>query len=319
MTRLAHSFAFDIRPFPPYSFKLTMQKPAGWSLFTQFEIFKNDALWTALHVDGDLIGLKLSSKGTIERPHILAKVFLKEKPTEEELQTLKEALKGRLGADQDLKEFYSLAKRDNILKHVVDDLYGMHDTDSGDIFAGALLAILLQMAPMERSEHMMESIIKRYGDLAEFDGKRILTWPTSKRISGVTAKELAKECKVGYRAKRIVPLARFLESGKFPSIEELKNMSAEEAKEKLLELPGIGDYSADMINPHGGFPIDVWSVEIFGKLFYGKEPKNNRNAIEKVKKEGIKRWGEWSWMAFFYVVQDLKTLSERLGIELRLE
>jgi len=98
----------------------------------------------------------------------------------------------------------------------------------------------------------------------------------------------------------------------------LERLSPEEAKNKLLELPGIGDYSADIINPHGGFPIDVWSAEVFGKLFFGKAPENNRQAVEEVKREGISRWGKWSWMAFFYIVQDLKRLSEKLNVKLRL-
>ena len=86
----------------------------------------------------------------------------------------------------------------------------------------------------------------------------------------------------------------------------------------LLELPGIGDYSADIINPHGGFPIDVWSAEVFSKLLLGKEPENNRDAVGIVKEEGLKRWGKWSWMAFFYIVQNLPNLSKKLEKNLRL-
>jgi 3-methyladenine DNA glycosylase/8-oxoguanine DNA glycosylase len=123
---------------------------------------------------------------------------------------------------------------------------------------------------------------------------------------------------VGYRAKSIVRLAKKMAYGDFPSAEELEEMTAEESKEKLMELPEIGDYSSDIINPHGGFPIDVWSVEIFGKLLFGREPKNNRDAIERVKAAGMKRWGTFSWMAFFYVVQDLGRLSKKLGVSLRL-
>ena len=95
-------------------------------------------------------------------------------------------------------------------------------------------------------------------------------------------------------------------------------LSSEEAKRSLLKLPGIGDYLADIINPHGGFPIDVWSAEVFGMLFFGKAPTNNRQAVEEVKREGILRWGKWSWMAFFYIVQDLEKLSKKLNLKLRL-
>ena len=99
---------------------------------------------------------------------------------------------------------------------------------------------------------------------------------------------------------------------------ELEKLSAEDAKKKLLELPGVGDYSAHIINPQGGFQIDVWSAEVFGKLFFGKEPIDNRQAVKGVKSEGIRRWGKWSWMAFFYIVQDLENLSKRLSVKLRL-
>ena len=38
-----------------------------------------------------------------------------------------------------------------------------------------------------------------------------------------------------------------------------------------------------------------------------------------MKKEGIRRWGRWSWMAFFYVAQDLENLSRKLNVKLRLQ
>ena len=102
-------------------------------------------------------------------------------------------------------------------------------------------------------------------------------------------------------------------------MEQLRALPPEEAKRTLMELPGIGDYSADIINPHGGFPIDAWSVEVFAKLFYGRTPSRNRDAIEKVKRAGLRRWGRWAWMAFFYIAQDLPRLSRSLGVELRLQ
>ena len=81
-------------------------------------------------------------------------------------------------------------------------------------------------------------------------------------------------------------LARSLEGEAFPTMEELERLVPDEARKRLLELPGIGDYSADIINPHGGFPIDAWSVEVFRKLLYGEVPGDRREAIEGIKREG---------------------------------
>jgi DNA-3-methyladenine glycosylase II len=234
-------------------------------------------------------------------------------------ETVKERLNDLLGVNDDLTPFYTFARNDPILKHVIGDLYGMHDTFSSSVFARATLAILLQMTNIKRSNQMMNCMITRYGQTAEFDGKRIPVWPTHKRISKLTPSQLARTCKVGYRAKHLVSLARVMTKDGGPSLTELRTLKREEAKRRLMELPGIGDYSADIINRPGGFPIDVWSAAVFGKLFYGTEPENNREAVEMVKREGIRRWGRWAWMAFFYVVQDLENLSRKLNTTLRLE
>lgn len=317
MAKLIRRFGFRLEPAPPYNFELTVHKPAGWSLFTPFEVFDRGLLWTALHLDGTLLGLKLRSKGTTDRPFIQIEVFLRDVPDRGRKAAIRQILSSKLAIDEDIEEFYRVARKDPILKHTVDDLYGMHDTDPESLFAEALLAILLQMAPLRRSEEMMECVIRNFGEPAEFDGEKIYAWPIPERIAGLSGKILSR-CSLGYRAKYVLKLARLIKAG-FSTYEELRMLSSEEAKKRLLKLPGIGDYSADIINPHGGFPIDAWSSDVFGKLFFGDEPDNAREAIEKVKAAGISRWGKHAWMAFLYVVHDLERLSEKLGMSLRLQ
>jgi DNA-3-methyladenine glycosylase II len=317
--KLPHRFSYQVKPVGPYCFKLTVKKPSGWSLFTPFEVYENETLWSALHFSDELVGVKLRSLGNTDHPLLRVDVFTKKHATATVRENVKEGLNDLLGVNEDLTPFYTFARNDPILKHVIRDLYGMHDTSSSSLFARATLAILLQMTGIKRGNQMMNCVIVKYGQTAEFDGRRIRIWPTYLRISRLTAEQLANTCKVGYRAKRLVKLAKVMSRNSGPTLTELKALTREEAKRVLMELPGIGDYSADMINRPGGFPIDVWSATVFGKLFYGKEPENNREAVEIVKREGIRRWGKWSWTAFFYVVQDLKSLSRKLNTTLRLE
>lgn len=319
MVKLPYSFVFNIEPISPYSFELTVRKPAGWPLFTPFEIYSRRTIWTATNICRQLVGIKISSRGATEHPAIVARIFLDSSPNSEDLDEIKMSLAHSIGADGDLTEFYELAHQDSILKHVIKDLYGMHSTGSSAIFPDAALAILLQMAPLKRSNEMMNCFISKYGEIAEFDKRIILSWPLPERIASMDPKELASTCKLGYRARHLVNLSRKLVDEKFPTMRDLEKLESDEARRILLELPGIGDYSADIINPHGGFPIDAWSVEVFGKLFYGTVPADKRKAIEGIKKEGLHRWGKWSWMAFYYFVQDLENLSKKLNISLRLE
>jgi 3-methyladenine DNA glycosylase/8-oxoguanine DNA glycosylase len=286
---LIYSFAFKMEPIPPYSFELTVRKPAGWPLFTPFEVYGRRTILTATYLCRHLVGIKITSRGTTEHPEIAAIIFLEDSPDTETLDKIKISLAHRLGADSDLTEFYELAHRDCILRHVIKDLYGMHSTGPINIFPEAALAILLQMAPLKRSNEMMNCFIRKYGETAEFDKRAISVWPLPERVASLDPKDLAEACKLGYRAKHLVNLSRKLTYEKFPMMEELEKLEADEARRVLLELPGIGDYSVDIINPHGGFPIDAWSVEVFGKLFYGQEPDDKKKAIEGIKKEGLRR------------------------------
>jgi 3-methyladenine DNA glycosylase/8-oxoguanine DNA glycosylase len=318
MTRLTLAATLEIEPIPPYDFELTAKKPAGWPLFTPNEVYEKGILRTATHIDGELVGVKLRSKGTLLAPRVLLDIFTEKKPSPSRLETIEKSLVHSIGADEDLAGFYQLAEKDDILRLVAEDLQGMHNTESSSIFPDACLAIMLQMAPLKRSNEMMACLISKYGETANFDRRSIRVWPLPRRIAAAGADEMARTCKIGYRAKRLAALAERIDREGFPSIAQLELLPAEEAKQRLIDLPGIGDYSADIINPHGGFPIDVWSADVFGRLFFGAEPDERRKSIDRVKKEGLRRWGKWSWMAFFYVVQDLENLSRKLGYQLRL-
>jgi len=313
---LARKSRFAITPTAPFDFKLTVKKPAEWSLFNAGEIYEVGTLWTATRLQGKLLGLKLSSVGTVERPHVDIALFTADRLTDRELTDLKVALATLIGADQDLKDFYDMARKDDILRHTVEDLYGMHDTQTAYLFNSVVLSICLQMAKLDRSMKMMASINRSYGTLVSFDHREILVEPSAERIAKLKPEEFAKKCNLGYRAKYLVGAAKMVAKG-FPEIQQIMSMPPEQAKKKLMELPGVGDYAADIINPHGGFPIDAWSVDVFGRLFFGREPDNAREAIGAVKEEGLRRWGKFAWMAFFYVAQDLNNLSKRLGVQLR--
>ena len=307
-----------MRPARPFDFRLTVRKPAGWDMFTPGEVYEDETLWTAIRFEGLPVGLKIASSGAVEKPQLLATVYSGRSLPDGFVERLRDGMALCLGAEQDLREFYDFAAKDPILMHVIEDLYGMHDTQTLSLFNSVVLSICLQMARLKRSRDMMDAINQRYGESIEFDGKSVLLQPTPEKIAKLDPVVFAKACNLGYRGKYIVASAKMIARG-FPSMQDIMGMSPDEAKDKLMELPGIGDYAADIINPHGGFPIDAWSVDVFGALFFGKEPENRREAIDTVKLEGARRWGRWSWMAFFYVAQDLENLSRRLGLELRRE
>ncbi|MGE5832560.1 MAG: hypothetical protein ACM3X8_06540, partial [Methanomicrobiales archaeon] len=197
--------------------------------------------------------------------------------------------------------------KDPILSAVVKHRKGMRTGGPNDLFGDVILAILLQMAPMARSSQMMDALLEQYGRRLSFDGREVTLWPTAAEMAEVDPKELWDKTKIGYRAERLVKAARFLSAHPI-SLRELSSLPEEEAVKKLMEIPGVGPYSAGIIL--GTFPLDVWSVVIFSELFLGKTPENSRAEIADVGARLTSRFGKWRWLVFVYVLQDLPYLKE---------
>jgi DNA-3-methyladenine glycosylase II len=312
---LKETYSFEAEAIPPYNFELTMHKPAGWWWSTPDEIYKNPTCWTLTRFNGKLLGLKIQSTGTTQKPQMHCTTYSKKELAAQEKQDVTRIVERALKTQEDLTEFYKLAKKDKILSAVVKDLYGMHTVGWPELFPALILAVTLQMAPMTRSNQMMEQLIANFGDHASFDEKTMKYWPSAETIAASTVEELKAKAKLGYRAANLKAIAKALKQD-FPTMDELWLMKPEEAKNKLLTLRGIGEYSAELVMPRMGFPLDVWSAKIFHVLFFGKEPENPRQSIPDLKQTAEERWGKWKGYAFVYVLNDLPNLSERVGVDL---
>jgi DNA-3-methyladenine glycosylase II len=312
---LKEAYSAEIEAVLPYSFELTLHKPASWWWSTPDEVFENGTCWTATRFNSELLGLKLRSTGTLQKPQIHCTVYSKTKVDASEKQHITRMLKRALKTEEDLTEFYRLSHKDPILRDVVKDLYGMHTVGWPELFPALILAVTLQMAPMKRSNQMMDLLNAKFGDQANFDGKTIRYWPSAETIANSTVEELKAKAKLGYRATNLTAIAKALTQG-FPTMDELQAMQPEEVKKKLMTLQGISDYSAELVMPRMGFPLDVWSAKIFHVLFFGKEPQKPREAIPALKKVAEERWGDWRGYAFVYILNDLTNLSKRVGVDL---
>jgi DNA-3-methyladenine glycosylase II len=201
-----------LQALSPYDFELTVHKPAGWWWSTPDEKYENGTLWTALRFNGALIGLKLRSSGTPRKPAVECTYFAYHKLTSKEQQGLTSMLHRALRTDEDLTDFYAMAQNDDILRQTAQDFRGMHTVAWPELFPALILAVTLQMAPMKRSNQMMDLLIRGFGENAVFDGKNVAYWPSTKKIAATLPKELQEKAKLGYRAKNLVAIAAALEA-----------------------------------------------------------------------------------------------------------
>lgn len=312
---------YELDAVAPYDFELTMHKPSNWYWYNPTEIYSEGKMWTGLRLSsGRNLGLRLKPLGNVEQPRISLAVFSSWKLSEADIIETLETVSECTGIMDDIKPFYSVAKKDPILEHVVEDLYGMRREARplSRVINFIMLALTLQNAPISRTYQMLRLLITRHGRQMLFDGRSTFTWPTVQSIVNADVAELREECKLGYRAGFLKTIADEMIKDEFPSLNELAQMPLEEAKEELMKLKGIGEYSAEVILPHPeAFPVDSWSAKIFWKLLFpGEVPPSKNRAIRLVREQAEERWGRWRSLAFVYVLCDISKISMRLKIDL---
>ncbi len=303
--RLESVGTFSLTIPRPFDFAKTVAKPAGWHWSTPKEQFENGVLWSGIVLSGRPTGLRISSvKNRVE-----VTLYADGPLSGREIDSLREVVWYGLGAGEDLAGFYEFARGDPILLETIHDLHGMRMGLVDDVFGGVVLAILLQMAPMSRSNRMMDAFLEHFGARIEMDGREVILWPAPDTISRIDPQELRRVANLGYRADRVAKAATYLSDHPI-SLRVLSDLPEEEALARLMEIPGIGKYSAGIILGQSSLPIDAWSVVIMSELFLGHTPASPRHEIDRVISELISRWGKWSWFAFVYILNDLENLSK---------
>jgi N-glycosylase/DNA lyase len=118
-------------------------------------------------------------------------------------------------------------------------------------------------------------LAERFGRRIEGPGGRepVYAFPTFSQLAEVSEADL-RACKLGFRAPYLLGTARRLSAGVI-ELEKLRDLTLDEAREQLLELPGVGLKIADcvLLFAYGfpqAFPVDVWVIRALSQLYFPK-------------------------------------------------
>ncbi|MBI2550698.1 hypothetical protein HYV83_06005 [Candidatus Woesearchaeota archaeon] len=168
-----------------------------------------------------------------------------------------------------------------------------------------------------RIKQCIEKVAMAFGSSIEFDGFTTFSFPQPQQINDFAK---LKMCGLGYRAKYLFETARiFSNNSEYYSLQHnsaasgmcnrtlsdlhLRKLSYEEAKKRVIELPGVGSKVADCIllfscGFYEAFPVDVWIHRAMSRM-YGSELREF--AAErglKAKKTGEKLIGDYARLRF---------------------
>ncbi|PIR06545.1 MAG: hypothetical protein COV55_03395 [Candidatus Komeilibacteria bacterium CG11_big_fil_rev_8_21_14_0_20_36_20] len=207
----------------------------------------------------------------------------------------------------DLKGFYKQFKGDKLLGPIITKWRGMRPGHPSSLFEYLIIGIVLQNASIKRSAQMFQTLLENYGQLLEFDNKKLWCFWNPGALQKVSDKKL-RALKVGYRSKSIKKIDSQFAKGLINET-ELRKQSRETQMNELLKLYGVGPatvwYILFDVFHHWDFfnHISPWEQKIYSKLFFNKDPENPV-AIKKLLKY-FEKFGQYKQLAVHYIWEDL--------------
>lgn len=301
-TILKKKYSTEIIPKGPYNFDKTVHDPSHFP--TPIEIWKSEKFWKTMRFKNRILGIKLESIETTDKPKIRLTIFSTSKLSKKFIQDLIEDLNFRYGFDENLSEFYEKFKSDSLLSSVFKRMRGAHGRSLESLYEIIMISIVLQNATVRRTVQMMNALLNKYGQKIRFNDKEMyLIWKPQKLVK-VSQQEL-RDLKVGYRAKMFIRISKQFAEGEIDEY-ALRRLPLKQVKKELLRLYGIGPASLDnllgILRKHQ--PIETippWEQKIYSRLLFNKKLVSPNKILEELKR----RYGEWSVFTGYLLFEDL--------------
>jgi DNA-3-methyladenine glycosylase II len=225
-----------LRPISPYNFGLT----AGATRYSSvLGIMRDGRFRRALRVGGQIALIEAEGQGSADVPLIGVRLLASDGPVEPSAALAQTARV--LNTRGDLRAFYDYARSDSVLWPVVEPLYGLHGLQTETVFEALMLTIIEQQISLAGA-HRAQRWLLGWGDEGiTYEGERYSVFPSAERLAQATIDDLTPTKITFRRMQLMIDLAR---RELDDSLERLRGLPADDAYQHLLDLKGIGRWTA---------------------------------------------------------------------------
>jgi len=296
--------SLTLTPVPPYSLTLTAIR------FARFKDEIVDRVQTnsyqrLLSVDGQLALATVSDRGTVTKPQLQVELQGSRK-VDLDRPEFAAQLRHILCTDLDLKPFYRQVRTDDLLAPVAPRFRGLKLPASPTVFESLVMAVLSQQVNLTFAYSIKKELVETFGDKWSVNGETYYAFPRPERFAEEKEENLLRFRLSRAKAGTLVRLGQAFASGALRE-EELAKLPDEDVVERLIQIKGIGRWSAEIALLRGLARVDAFPGGDLGVVKYlaqgllGKAEK----ATEADMRAFAERWRPYRGLALIYCYAEL--------------
>lgn len=217
------------------------------------------------------------------------------------LGAVKAAVVRQFATGLDLQPFYVLAATDPVLRQLIEHFGGMRVPLAPSVFEILISAIIEQQVNLSFAHKVKKAVIDTYGRTVEFEGQHYAAFPEPAALAITTPRELLPLQVSGPKARYIIAISQAVVAGTL-DLENLPQLQPALAHEKLLELKGVGHWTAQYVGMRALGHLDCLPAGDVGlqKVIHYFYRLRKRPTPERVTRMG-RAWRAWQSYATFYL------------------
>ena len=278
-----NQLAFALEPTPPYDFALTAGYATHFERRYAAESFEGGVYRRLLDLGGRPALAEARSAGGSDAPRV--DVALRGAGLDAADADLARAqLSLLLGAEDDVRPFYEMARADDLLAPLVTALHGLHVPQAASVYEALTLSIIGQQISAQVARVLRGLLIETFGRRAEFDGESYWAFPRPEAVAAAGIDDLRALKLSRRKAEYVLGVSERVESGDL-DLEGLRGLPPAEVVERLTAIRGVGPWTAHwlLISALGetdGFPSgDLALQRTMGRLVTGGPPMPAAEAL----------------------------------------
>lgn len=240
---ILHSLQGELFPKAPFDFSKSLDFVGMFSPSEGEQTVSGLSFTRAIYQENQTLAFRLKEESTGSRPVLSYTLYSYEEISEEIKSALLDRIRFFLSLDDDLKPFYDLGRQDPKFAPVLDELYGLHQVKFLTPFEAAAWAVLSQRISMKVARRMKNKLSDAVGNGIQIEGVDYRTFPSARQVKNLGVENLVSVIGNERKSEYLIAVAE-----SFDAVDEsfLRHGKIEEVKEWLMNIRGIGEWSAHL-------------------------------------------------------------------------
>ncbi|MBZ0245105.1 MAG: DNA-3-methyladenine glycosylase [Cyclobacteriaceae bacterium] len=261
---------------------------------------EGEAVYKLVNYEGEKILFKVSSLDSK-----LIVDFPIAEPSDEIKRKIEHYIIEWFDLDKDLKPFYAMAANDPFLSQLTKQYYGYRIVGQPDLYESLVWAVLGQQINLSFAYTLKQQFVREYGKKLVYADKEYFLFPEPGIVTHLTMEDLLKIKFSRQKARYTIGISEAFLDGTI-SKEKLKGLSLVDAKEKLMKIKGIGNWTANYalmktFRYPDAFPLEDAALSNALRTFLKLDRKPSLDEIREV----FLRYKGWEAYATLYLWRSL--------------